>query len=150
MRRREIVKLASSEEDIPAALRWADSMIRKGLPAGPVMISLGRERRNLDQNAKLWALLSDIAQQCEMVIGGVLTKASAEDWKDVFTASLCGHQRMAQGIDGGVVFLGLRTSRMEKDEFSELIELILAYGAEHGVTWSYKAEQAIEAHRKAA
>jgi len=46
---------------------------------------------------------------------------------------------MAQGLDGGVVMLGMRTSRMRKDQLSELIELIYAYGSEWGVNWSTDA-----------
>lgn len=93
-------------------------------------------KRTLEQNSLLWALLGDIAEQCDLCINGMIVKASPDDWKDVFTAALHKSQRMASGIDGGVVFLGSRTSRMNKREFSDLCELILAYGAEHGVAWS--------------
>jgi hypothetical protein len=44
--------------------------------------------------------------------------------------------RIAPGIDGGFVVLGLATSRMTKAEFSELLELCYAFGSEQGVVWS--------------
>jgi len=59
-----------------------------------------------------------------------------EDWKDVFTAALRKHHRIAEGIDGGFVFLGMRTSKMTKEQMIELIELMYAWGTERGVEWS--------------
>jgi hypothetical protein len=62
-------------------------------------------------------------------------KLSAEDWKDVFTASLR-RARVVPGLDAGTyVPLGMRTSDMSKDEMSQLIELIMAFGAERGVSF---------------
>jgi hypothetical protein len=37
------------------------------------------------------------------------------------------------GLNGGVVMLGLRTSRMSKREFSEYLEFLHATAAERGV-----------------
>ena len=46
------------------------------------------------------------------------------------------------------MFLGSSTSRMNKAQFSELIELIYNYGAEHGVQWSEKAKSDYEQYRE--
>ena len=44
--------------------------------------------------------------------------------------------RVVPGIDpGSFVLLGLHTSDMSKDEMSNLIELIHAFGAEHDVVF---------------
>jgi hypothetical protein len=88
--------------------------------------------RNTEQNARLWATLSDIAQQVEWY-GKRLTP---EDWKHVFSASL---RKLAvvPNLDGsGFVALGLSTSRLTKREFSDLIEIATAFGAERGVVWT--------------
>ncbi|EME1833560.1 recombination protein NinB [Cronobacter sakazakii] len=53
-------------------------------------------------------------------------------------------QRSAPGINGGFVVLGQSTSKMKVSEFSELLELIYAFGAERGVQWSEDAQEAIE------
>lgn len=119
----------------PAA-KWVLRMIAKGIDAGAVVITLGREQRSLDQNSKMWAMLADVARQAKLVINGQQVQALPEDWKDVFTAALRKENRMALGIDGGVVFLGMRTSRMKKAEFRDLIEIIYAYGSEHKIRWS--------------
>lgn len=89
-------------------------------------------RRSTDANAMMWALLTDIARQVEWH-GQRLAPA---DWKEMFSASLR-RQRVVPAIDGaGFVVLGQSSSRMTKTQFSDLLELILAFGAERGVQWS--------------
>lgn len=95
------------------------------------------ERRSTEQNARLWAMLTDVSRQ--VVWHG--QKLSAEDWKNIFTASQK-KQRVAPGLDGGFVVLGQSTSQMTKGEFSELMELIAAFGAERDVLWSNETETA--------
>ena len=85
-------------------------------------------RRSIPQNDRMWAMLTDIAQQVDWYG----QKLSAEDWKDVLSASLR-KARVVPGIDGGFVPLGMRTSDMSKGEMSELLELISAFGAQHNV-----------------
>lgn len=93
------------------------------------MVVIKERTRTLDQNALLWPLLSAVSRQVEWV-GQHLTE---DEWKDVFTASLK-QQKVVPGIDGkSFVICGQRTSSMPKSEFSELIELIYAFGTEHGV-----------------
>lgn len=146
--KRELQRQIDDEAGVPMALRWVEAMIRQHLWGGPVLVSLGRPRRTLDQNAKLWPMLADVARQYTLVVDGKKQRASKEDWKDVFTAALRKHQHVAQGIDGGLVFLGMRTSRMRKHEMADLIELIYAYGAEHDVQWSEPAKKAIAEHQR--
>lgn len=145
MARHELQREIRDEQDVRFALAWAEAMVRKGLAAGPVLLSLGRPRRSLDQNALLWAVLTDVSRQVEWH-GHRLTK---ENWKDIFTAALK-RQQVVPGIDGGFVVLGTSTSRMSKQEFSELIELIYAFGAEHGVEWSEPAQRTFREHRRVA
>ena len=86
-------------------------------------------KRSLPQNDRLWAALTEISQQVEWYG----QKLSAEDWKDMFTASLR-KARVVPGLDAGsFVPLGMRTSDMSKQEFSDLLELINAFAAQQGV-----------------
>jgi hypothetical protein len=87
--------------------------------------------RTLDQNSKLWPMLGDISKQVDWYG----TKLTSEEWKDVFSASLK-KQKVVPGLDGGFVVCGQSTSKMGKKEFSDLIELMHAFGAEHQVKWS--------------
>ncbi len=89
--------------------------------------------RTLESNALLWVLLGEVSKQVEWY-GSKLT---AEEWKDVFSASLK-KQKVVPALDGGFVVCGQRTSKMTKSEFSDLIELIQAFGAERGVNFDGK------------
>lgn len=86
-------------------------------------------RRSIDQNSLLWSLLGQISRQVDWYG----QKLSAEDWKDVCSASLRRYN-VVPGIDPGTfVPLGMRTSQMTKEEMTALIELIIAFGTERGV-----------------
>lgn len=89
------------------------------------------EKRSDAQNRRLWAMLGEISQQVDWYG----QKLSAEEWKDVFSASLK-RQKVVPGLDGGFVICGQRTSKMTKGEMSELQTLMEAFGAEKGVTFS--------------
>jgi hypothetical protein len=94
------------------------------------------DKRTASQNRKLWPMLNDIAKQCDY--HG--QRLDEEDWKDVFSASLDGELRMVPTLDNKrIVILGLRTSKMSKKRFSDLIELMHAYAAGKGVVWQDSA-----------
>lgn len=106
-------------------------------PSG-MRIEFKEVKRSLGQNDLLWARLTDVAAQVEWY--GL--KLSPDDWKDMFTASLR-KARVSPGIDpGSFVVLGLHTSDLSKQEFSDLLELVAAFGAEHGVVFQDDKEQA--------
>ena len=105
----------------------------RNAPAGYV-IEVREPTRTLDQNALLWPLLTEVSKQVDWY-GQRLTE---DEWKDVFTAGLR-KQKAVPGIDGGFVMVGSKTSRMNKREFSELVELIYAFGAERGVKFQEAA-----------
>jgi len=84
--------------------------------------------RSLEQNARLWAMLTDISRQ----VNWYGRKLTPHDWKHVFTASLK-KQDVVPGIDGGFVVLGMSTSKMTKAEMCDLQTLMEAFGAEKGV-----------------
>jgi len=92
--------------------------------------------RTIEQNDKMWAMLNDVAKQVEWQVDGALVKLSAEEWKDIFTASLKKLTKVARGIDGGFVVLGASTKKMGVKAMSDLIEVMYAFGAEHDVKWS--------------
>lgn len=119
---RAVVEI-KSKADRNLIATWASNV-----PVGTT-VEFRAPRRSLDQNALMWSLLGQISKQVDWY-GQKLT---SEDWKDVLTASLR-RTRVVPGIDAGTfVPLGMRTSQMTKEEISELIELIYAFGAEHDV-----------------
>lgn len=146
----KIERVISRADQVDAAVYWVSEMVRSALRGGEVLITLSRPARTQEQNRKMWAMLRDVARQVPLVVNGVEVWADPEDWKDVFTAALKQETRMAQGIDGAVVVLGMRTSKMKKAELSELIELIYAHGAAQGVNWSTETDALMTQDREAA
>lgn len=98
------------------------------------VVTIAERTRSLDQNAALWPALTEVSEQVDWY-GQKLTP---EEWKDVFSAALK-KQKVVPGLDGGFVVCGQRTSRMGKREFSDLLELVHAFGAERGVRFSDRA-----------
>lgn len=87
-------------------------------------------KRSLPQNDRMWALLTEIAQQLPW--HGI--KLAADDWKLIFLDALKREVRMVPNIEGnGFVNLGRSSSDLSKDEMSDLMTLIEAFGAEHNV-----------------
>jgi hypothetical protein len=113
--------------------RWAQK-----IEVGTV-VTFRKKSRSTEQSAKMWAMLHEVAEQVEWYG----QKLDAEDWKDMFTASLR-HARVVPGIDKGTyVPLGMRTSTMTIEEMTNLIELIYAFGADpaHPVIFKEPKEQ---------
>ena len=95
-------------------------------------------KRTLDQNARMWCLLTEVAEQ--LTWHGV--RLSADDWKLVFLDALKREVRMVPNIDGnGFVNLGRSSSDLSKEEMSNLMEIIAAFGAQHGVVFHEPAEK---------
>lgn len=105
----------------------------KTAPDGTI-VSLKAPTRSLEQNNRLWALLTDVSRQVEWYG----RKLSPEEWKCVFTAALK-KQDVVPGIEGGFVVLGLSTSKMGVKEMVDLQELISAFGAQRDVKWTDNA-----------
>lgn len=95
------------------------------------VLSFKRETRSTAQNARMWAMLQDVADQ----VNWHGRRLSKEDWKHIFSASLK-KQDAVPGIDGGFVVLGQSTSKMTIAEMGDLMTLMEAFGAEHGVAFS--------------
>lgn len=109
---------------------FAQRLIKKA-PAG-YMVQVSQPKRTDDQNAKMWAMLTDISRARPE--GRVLTP---DLWKAVFM-NACGHEvQFIEGLDGGTPFpVGFRTSKLSKTQMSILITFIYEYGDRHGVVWS--------------
>lgn len=102
-----------------------------------------KSRRSLLSNAKMWAMLADVSKQVDWPVNGQMQKLDAEDWKALITAAAKQETRVAAGLNGGAVMLGVSTRKMTVAEMSDVIEQLHAFGAERGVVWSDRAKQEI-------
>ncbi|MBJ2625315.1 recombination protein NinB, partial [Salmonella enterica subsp. enterica serovar Agona] len=86
----------------------------------PHEVHVKAPKRTKAQNDRMWPMLQDVSRQ--VLWHG--QRLSQEDWKDIFTALWLKTKKMEQrsvpGIDGGVVLLGVRTSKMRKASMTEL------------------------------
>lgn len=117
-------------------LKAADWAMR--LPSG-TRIDFKAPKRTLEQNAKMWAMLTDVASQVEH--GG--RRYSPDAWKVLFLYA-CGREvQFLPALDGATfVPWGQSSSDLSKEEMSMLIEFIAAWGAEHGVRFSDEEQAA--------
>ena len=100
------------------------------LPTG-WRVGFQEPKRTTDQNSRMWVLLTAISTQ--LVWHG--QRLSPDDWKIILMAGLNQELRYVPNIHGnGMVLLGRSSSKLSKAEMSELMELISAFAAEHGVT----------------
>ncbi|MEN3973074.1 recombination protein NinB [Sphingomicrobium sp. XHP0235] len=95
-----------------------------------VVANFRKATRTTDQNARMWAMLGDISRAKPEG-----RELAPEVWKALFMHSL-GHQvRFEHGLDGeGMVPIGFRSSRLTKQQMSDLMELIAEYAARHEVS----------------
>jgi hypothetical protein len=99
------------------------------------VVKVSAAKRSDDQNAKMWAMLSDISRakpEGRMHI--------PEVWKCIFMAALGHEVKFEMGLDNQPFPIGFRTSRLTKPEMSDLIEFIYAYASKHNIKWSEEYE----------
>lgn len=125
----------------PESRRYALECVQNA-PEGYV-VTVKEPTRSLEANAAMWPVLEAFSQQLEWPVNGRMVKMTAEEWKDVLTAAFKKETaRLAMGLDGGVVMLGMRTSRMGKAQFSEWLDFLHAVAAERGVVIDYQEQAA--------
>jgi hypothetical protein len=121
--------------DRPGAATRAFDMIRKS-PVG-TRVEFKGPRRTLPQNDRMWAMLTDIATQKEH-----FSRCYTPDqWKAIFMQA-CGRElQFIPNLQGdGVIPWGHNSSDLSKEEMSDLIEFMQAWGAQNGVVFHDKTE----------
>jgi len=99
------------------------------------IITVAPATRSLRQNAMMWALLSDVSRAAPE--GRHWPPAT---WKRAFMHLLGHHIRFCEGLDGSGPFPDeARSSELTVAQMGDLIEVILEYGARHGVEWTEAA-----------
>src|SRR5688572_6721340 len=101
---------------------WAEKA-----PAG-TRVEFKAPKRTLPQNDRLWAMLTDVAQQT--LHAG--RKYTPDQWKVLFMHA-CGREvQFIPALDGaGFIPWGQSSSDLKKAEMTELIEFIFSWGAQN-------------------
>ena len=99
-------------------------------PSGHVC-TIAAPKRTCDQNAKMWAMLTDISTAKPEG-----RRMTPDLWKAVFMQA-CGHEvQFLMGLDGLPFPAGFRSSRLSQAHMGDLITFIGEYGDRHGVCWT--------------
>ena len=113
----------------PTQRAYAKSMIDAA--ADGWIVTIKEPTRSLDQNARLWAMLGDIAKAEPMG-----RKHTPDEWKAIFCQACGWEMAFLPGLSGGFFPIGFRTSRMTVRQMADLITWIMAWGDEQGIRWS--------------
>lgn len=115
------------------AARWC-----MNAPVG-TRVEFAECRRTDDQNAKMWACLTELARKRPFHNG---VKMSPDTYKGMFMHALGHETRFIPTMDGDGVFpLGMRSSRLTIPEMSDLLELLHVFAAREGVPFSNPSEK---------
>ena len=113
-------------QDRGRAVRWVEQA-----PVGTV-VEFKQKGRSNDQNSAMWSVLTQINRQ-RPVHNGV--KMSAVLWKAVFLHALGAELVMLPTLEGDGLFpFGHRSSKLTVSEMSDLIELMIAWAENEGLT----------------
>ena len=129
---RAVVILGSPAERSRVA-RWALTA-----PTG-TRVEFKEAKRSTEQNSRMWAMLTDVSKQVKHQD----RVYSPDDWKCLFMHALGQEVRFLPALNGqGFVPIGYRSSDLSKAEMTELMDLMEAWGAEHGVTFHDDRQEA--------
>lgn len=106
---------------------------KKLIDLAPVnaVVNVREPTRTVDQNDKMWAMISDIARAKPEG-----RRHTPDDWKAIFM-NACGWEcQFLEGLDGRPFPKGFRSSRLTKSQMANLITYIQEYGDRHGIDWS--------------
>lgn len=96
-------------------------------------VEIKAEKRTLPQNDRMWAMLTDVAQQKDHCG----RRYTPDQWKVLFMHA-CGREvQFIPALDpaNGFIPWGQRSSDLSKDGMTALIEFMFAWGAENGVVF---------------
>jgi hypothetical protein len=96
-------------------------------------------KRSLPQNDRFWAMLTDVATQKEHAG----RKYTPDQWKILFMHA-CGREvQFIPSLDNKTFIpWGQSSSDLSKQEMTDLIEFMFAWGSENGVTFHDQSEAA--------
>ena len=107
------------------------AVIVNQLPLGTRIVVKDRSRTD-EQNRAIHGLIGQILKQRPMHCGIAMDMAS---YKAIFMHGLGRELTMLPSLDGkGLVPLGLSTSALSAKDFSDLVEFVLAWATQEGLT----------------
>lgn len=123
-----------NDADRARAAKWCQAA-----PHG-MRVEFKEAQRSTEQNARLWANLSDIAAQKEHCC----KRYSTDQWKALFLNAMGREISFLPSLDGSTFIpWGNSSSDLSKAEMTALLDFIQCWATENGVTLHGPNEQAV-------
>ena len=127
----------TDEKQAKALMTGLWPKVLKALQSKQLTLEIKDATKSRHQEEKYHAMIGEIAKQAQH-LGA---KWDAESWKRLLVDQFCKDNGLKTGavipnLSGdGIVQLGLQTRNFTKEQASEFVEWLHAWGAEHGVTY---------------
>lgn len=126
------LRTINSQSDRAQLTRWVEKA-----PWG-TRVELKAPKRTLPQNDRMWAMLTDIAQQKEHAG----RRYTPDQWKVLFMHAVGREVQFIPSLDNSTFIpWGQSSSDLSVGEMTDLIEFMFSWGAEHGVVFHEPKEQ---------
>ena len=135
-----------------AQFRYLYPQLKKELETTPALeITIRKVTRNLQQNARLHAMLGDISKQCDMQVLNSQTgefepqRVDIEVWKRATLSAWFRAENQSPAMlikaldDTGLDIVHHKSSKLTVEQAASYIEYLNFVGAERGVKWSAPA-----------
>lgn len=99
------------------------------------MVEIREATRSDAQNARMWAMLNDVAMSKP---GG--RSHTPDTWKALMLQALGYEQLFEIGLDGRPFPMGFRSSKLTVPQMADLITFIQQWGDANGVRWKLAGE----------
>lgn len=112
--------------------------VLNALKTKQLTLEIKESGKTRDQEEKYHAMIGEIAKQAEH-FG---SKWDAESWKRLLVDQFCKDIGIKTGVvipnlsGDGIVQLGMQTRKFTKEQASEFVEWLNAWGAENGITYT--------------
>ena len=127
----------TDEKQAKALMTGLWPKVLKALQTKQLTLEIKDATKSRDQEEKYHAMIGEIAKQAQH-LGA---KWDAESWKRLLVDQFCKDNGLKTGAvipnlaGDGIVQLGMQTRNFTKEQASEFVEWLHAWGAEHGVTF---------------
>ncbi|MDV6318782.1 hypothetical protein [Chromohalobacter sp. HP20-39] len=151
---KELTFRAADIGEFQTAKAWLERVGGKGLEAGAIEIVLRRPGREISQNAKFHAMISDIHHQAFRGysfdgVKAVLVNQFATEMEEAGTPLANPGERVWDWRSKEPVYVRPTTTKFRKAEAGAFIEFLYAAGTDLDIQWSEPALAVYEEYREA-
>ena len=133
------MRIELTKDNATAVMGSVWPKVKEALQAGKQLtLEIKQANKSREQEEKYHAMIGEIANQAQH-LGA---KWDAESWKRLLVDQFCRENDIKTGVvipnlsGDGIVQLGFQTRKFTKEQASEFVEWLHAWGAEHGITYS--------------